>query len=231
MNQAQTLAYRLTADLKLNAEQISDILDLTQLRGVTPREVLGGRGYVVRASIEGLGPVVMKQYHRGGLIGRLNPSYYLKIGEYRPKIEYDLLNSVIKLGVRAPQPLAWLVRGGFFYQGWLLLEEIQHEFSLAQLAVQAPERLPEAMHDLCAQLGLLIKAGVYHIDFHPGNVLVDAANKTHIIDFDKAHYFSGNARTLRDRYICRWRRAVIKHALPDMLSEYFCADIRRLAYE
>lgn len=56
-----------------------------------------------------------------------------------------------------------------------------------------------------------------------GNVLVYPEQSVYLIDFDKARHFKGSASDLRKAYICRWRRAVIKHGLPEVLSEYVSA--------
>ena len=190
-------------------------------------EVLGGRGHVVRQEVPGIGPVVLKQYHRGGVMGKVNPSYYLRLGASRPAREFELLNLVRSLDVNAPEPLMWLTRGGMIYQGWLLMREIPHIQSLAQAETRDVDSLEPILRAFAEQVEKLILAGVYHVDLHPGNVLIGHDNCVSIIDFDKARQFRGAANKLRDLYLCRWRRAVIKHGLPDYLAEYVCAFLRK----
>jgi 3-deoxy-D-manno-octulosonic acid kinase len=76
------------------------------------------------------------------------------------------------------------------------------------------------------QLYLLIEEGIYHVDLHPGNVLVDNNHNVYVIDFDKARCWTGPKNELRDLYLHRWRRAVIKHNLPETLSEIACLHLR-----
>jgi predicted unusual protein kinase regulating ubiquinone biosynthesis (AarF/ABC1/UbiB family) len=62
---------------------------------------------------------------------------------------------------------------------------------------------------------------ILHVDLHPGNILVDTRPQVYIIDFDKAVTTAYHSSKLRQRYIRRWRRAVIKHELPLFLHEEF----------
>ena len=57
--------------------------------------------------------------------------------------------------------------------------------------------------------------------------MLDDEGKVYVLDFDKAVRFSGNKNALRDKYVCRWRRAVIKHKLPETLSELMCIGLRK----
>jgi 3-deoxy-D-manno-octulosonic acid kinase len=77
------------------------------------------------------------------------------------------------------------------------------------------------------QVVLLINQQILHVDLHPGNVLVDADGKVFLLDFDKAQKVAGKRNKLRDYYLCRWRRAVIKYNLPEVLSEMFALTLLR----
>lgn len=194
---------------------------------VRSTEILSGRGYVIKKEIEKIGSIVLKQYHRGGLLGKLNPSYYLSQGEKRPETEFKLLNLVRTLSVNAPEPLMWVTKGSLVYQGWLVMREIPHIYSLAQAEEQNDETLEQVLRQFAEQVERLILAGIYHVDLHPGNVLIGQDLTVSIIDFDKARICKDAPNRLRDRYLCRWRRAVIKHGLPDYLAEYVCAFLRK----
>jgi predicted Ser/Thr protein kinase len=56
------------------------------------------------------------------------------------------------------------------------------------------------------------------VDLHPGNVLVTPENRLYLIDFDKARTTPVNRRRLREKYIRRWQRAVLKYRLPAFLN-------------
>lgn len=205
------------------------IFDMIQ-QGVSqdkPVQVLSGRGFVVKRELDGVGSVVLKQYHRGGIIGKVNPSYYLGIGQCRPAHEFDLLARLRAIHIKAPEPLMWITRGGFIYQGWLLMREIPHVYSLADCANRSADQLEPILRDFSSQVEQLILSRIYHVDLHPGNVLVADDGTVSIIDFDKAAEFKDSQNKLRDLYLCRWRRAVIKHRLPDFLAEHVCAYLRK----
>jgi 3-deoxy-D-manno-octulosonic acid kinase len=72
----------------------------------------------------------------------------------------------------------------------------------------------------------LIEARICHVDLHPGNVLVDGDGRIYLIDFDKAFRFTGSDRELRDWYISRWRRAITKHGLPEVLGDALSTGLR-----
>jgi 3-deoxy-D-manno-octulosonic acid kinase len=189
--------------------------------------VLSGRGFVVRRELAGIGPVVLKQYHRGGIIGRVNPSYYLRLGQARPAHEFDLLRHLRAMHMTVPEPLMWITKGGLIYQGWLLMREIPYVYSLADCGSRSADELEPVLRAFSAQVEQLILSRIYHVDLHPGNVLVSTEGDVSIIDFDKASTFKDSQNKLRDLYLCRWRRAVIKHRLPDFLAEHVCAHLRK----
>ena len=76
-----------------------------------------------------------------------------------------------------------------------------------------------AANSVTEQISLLIQNNILHVDLHPGNVVVDDQGRVFLVDFDKGRIYSGSKTDLRDRYIARWRRAIIKHRLPMMLND------------
>jgi tRNA A-37 threonylcarbamoyl transferase component Bud32 len=189
--------------------------------------ILGGRGYITSARIEGLGAVVIKHYKRGGLLRFLMARRYLRLAKLRPQVEFEVMAWVRTLGVCAPEPVAFITKGSFFYRGWLVTKEIPKEESLAAISLMDEPRACRLVSKLTQQISLMIRHGVYHVDLHPGNVLVDFDDNVFLLDFDKARIWKGRKNGLRDSYIYRWRRAVIKHGLPDLLSEWLCAELRK----
>ena len=111
------------------------------------------------------------------------------------------------------------------YETWLLMEEIPDTLSLVDLQ-NDDSGLYQAMKSLTKQVLQLVKNKILHVDLHPGNVLVEPSGKVSIIDFDKAGHYQGEEHQLRDLYIRRWRRAVIKHRLSPVLSEHMALALR-----
>lgn len=188
---------------------------------------LAGRRSASYGEIPGLGRVVIKHYHRGGVFGKLVRSSYVRWGPTRSQAEFELIRRVRALGVSAPEPLVFAFTGAFIYRAWLVTQEVREHQSLAAMSTSDEERARSYTERLVEQICLLIQAKIYHVDLHPGNVLIDSSGNMFIIDFDKARDFTGTRNDLRDRYLVRWRRAVIKHELPEFLSEVLSSTLRK----
>lgn len=186
-----------------------------------------GRRPITALALEGLGRVVIKHYFRGGLLSRLMTRNYFRLGRSRAEAEFNCLARVRALGIAAPEPIGYITRGGMFYRNWLITREIPRTVSLAEWATTHGENIRALTDSFIEQVSVLIQAGVFHVDLHPGNVLLDDKGKIWLLDFDKAASFSGRPNTLRDNYLVRWRRAVLKHGLPEILSEYVAHGLRR----
>jgi serine/threonine protein kinase len=191
------------------------------------RSTLSGRRSASYGELPGYGRVVIKHYHRGGLFGRLVRSLYVRWGKTRSQAEFEVLDRARALGVPVPEPVAYIYRGTLLYRAWLVTKEVSEHESLAQLVLRDEEAARTVTEQLSDIIALLVEAKIYHVDLHPGNVLIDRDGKIFLIDFDKAHDYPGSKNDLRDNYLIRWRRAVIKHNLPDCLCEILSATLRR----
>ena len=208
---------QLTALVKL----ISKPIKAVQKQG------LGGRAVVLHCELEGIGRVVIKQYRRGGIFRALLRNKYLRWGATRSEQEWEQLNRARSLGVNVPTPIAFAHTKGPFYKAWLVTKEINETKSIEQL-VRSDEVLARSLlADVLAQIEKLILSDLFHIDLHPGNVMVDSSGKIYLLDFDKAYTFKGKKNTLRDMYLHRWRRAVLKHELPEFLTEVISLGLRK----
>jgi 3-deoxy-D-manno-octulosonic acid kinase len=192
--------------------------------------VLAGRGHSGIQDVEGLGRVFVKQYAHGGLLRHLTGGRFLCVGPTRSLLEFSMLERVRAVGVNAPRPLIFVNKGSFFYQSWLLMEEIGDSRNLAQVCKSDNGENGDLLHDGMAKLGQqvlrLVENKIFHVDLHPGNVLLDSAGRVFVVDFDKACEYQGSAESLRDLYLRRWRRAVIKHKLSPVLTEMMSLTLR-----
>jgi 3-deoxy-D-manno-octulosonic acid kinase len=191
------------------------------------RDALSGRRQVVPAECPGIGGVVVKHYARGGATAKLVKNRYFRWGTTRGQHEFEMLEAVRRCGVRAPEPIAFVTQGIVWYRAWLVMRRIDNTISLAELAAADEERTRKVMDEVTRQISLLVRERLYHVDLHPGNVLVDEHDHVYLVDFDKARRYTRALNELRDHYLCRWRRAVIKHELPEALSELMGAGLRR----
>lgn len=220
--------YLLGTDLDFEKKDVDHLVRLFEKKPDLVTEILNGRNSVVRDRICENIPVVIKFYRRGGLIRHVMRDVYLRFGQVRSATEYTMLQKARAFGVSCPEPLVWAMRGGLFYKAFLVTHEIENQRSLVDLCRDNTDLCLEALHKTAAQVALLIKNCIHHVDLHPGNVLVDNCGNTHIIDFDKAHVSPLSTKKLTDAIIKRWKRAVAKYSLPDMMAEVFERDLRSL---
>jgi hypothetical protein len=207
--------YRLGTRLTLDHGQRRQLLRFFAAAPGAAGAPLTGRQAVAIAMLEGVGPVAIKHYLRGGLIRHINHCTYLNWPRTRSEKEFRWLETVRRIGIAAPQPIAFAATGGLFGQCWLVTGAIARPRSLIQLP---PDDHRMAVYArAAAQVETLIRHGIWHRDLHPGNILVDEAGNPHIIDFDRARYLE-NHRLLRQRYSRRWKRAIVKHGLPAELA-------------
>lgn len=218
--------------IKIYSKQMLEDQELLKLCELFKTKIHGARSAIDQGSSvvkgdTGVRKVVVKHYRRGGALHLINKHYYLStFTASRAKREFEFLELVRRKGVNAPLPIAYAIKGGFIYRNWLATEEIPNTSDLCFLGENDYAKIEKYTVELARQIKILIKNKIFHVDLHPGNVIVDENDKLYILDFDKACFFKGSYNELRDKYILRWRRAVIKHNLSDLLSEYLCANLR-----
>jgi 3-deoxy-D-manno-octulosonic acid kinase len=220
--------HRFGETVRLTPSQRDRLITLFGETRESARDILGGREAVQRIDLDDLGPVVVKQYARGGVIRHVNREIHLRMGRPRSAREMAWLQNVRRLGIRAPHPVAWADDGArLFYRCWLITRTIPETVTLAQVALQNPPRAAAAFPDVCRQMALLVANRVHHTDMHPGNVLLDNRAKVFFLDFDKAARHHGSLRRLAAKYRRRWHRAVIKYGLPRELDLFLAEDLGR----
>ena len=213
--------YRIVHFIDLTHQQISVFQALVECPATSGDTPLDGRRRVNKADIRDIGPVVVKPYARGGLIGTIIQESYLRTGKVRSGIEFERLNQVREFGISAPEPLAYIWKGNLIYKCWLISRYIGDHQTLAGLSVTDENLARNILDEIKDQISILIDHNLLHVDLHPGNILIDKNKKPFIIDFDKARFESGSKLKLNQRYTRRWKRAVQKHRLPLWLNAIF----------
>ena len=209
--------YRFGSSQNLTDEHLTQLTSVFKTSTQAQNKELEGRVSASTLRLKGIGPVIVKHYRRGGLLGRFVKRTYLRCGNPRCQAEYAQLENARGLGINAPEPIAYAYKGYLFYQAWLITREIINQQSLASLSSLDPERAEAAKKLLLKQILLLQDKHIFHTDLHPGNVLVDDNDRVFIIDFDKAVNYKGTKDQLQMQYYKRWNRAVSKHRLPEIL--------------
>ncbi|HSM28986.1 MAG TPA: 3-deoxy-D-manno-octulosonic acid kinase [Thioalkalivibrio sp.] len=178
-----------------------------------------GRGEVVFHSPPMTGPTgewVLRHYHRGGAVARLLGDRYLwtGLGRSRPWREFVLTARMYGEGLPVPRPLtAALWTGGPFYRADLVtqripgaqpLDALLQQGRLARRTWQDVGRCVRRFHD----------AGYCHADLNSRNILVDAAQKIWLLDWDRGRRQRSGA----------WREANLRRLQRDL-------EKRRRLYE
>lgn len=136
---------------------------------------------------------VLRHYYRGGLIGKLNKDWFapVPVARSRALAEFGLLLWMRQAGLPVPAPVAARYkRSGFGYSADILLERIPQSQDLFHY-LQQQALTKTQWQQLGAVVARLHQAGVYHSDLNCHNILLDAAGKFWLIDFDKCARRSG----------------------------------------
>ncbi len=189
-----------------DAARVADADEQWFARGSSTVEgVHAGRGEVVFFDAP-FGACVLRHYHRGGLIAHLSKDRYLWTGRERTRAfrEFRLLAELAQAGLPVPEPLmARYVRSGLAYRADLITRQIPAAQTLAErLAARALDAA------VATRVGRTLASfhaeGVWHADLNATNVLLDAAGKVWLIDFD---------RCARRRSAMAWQQANLERLL------------------
>ncbi len=178
---------------------------------------LEGRAVPGFLSIPEAGPVVIKFYRRGGWLSRVNRDRYLRIGKSRCRREFESLLRAEKAGVSVPSPVAFVRKGALLYKAWLITAEITGHTVFMRLCREQQDKAVSLLPQISSNIRRLIENGIFHVDLHPGNIIVDKNGKSYILDFDKARDCFLTGTDLAEKYRRRWVRAVRKYRLPESL--------------
>ncbi len=149
-------------------------------------EAVGGRGSVLFIR-DGERHWVLRHYKRGGLIGKLLTDQYLWNGAEATRCfrEWRLLAHMHGLGLPVPIPVAARYkRSGLIYRADLLTVEIPGAQTLIQRLEQVS--LDTSMWQrLGTTLARFHAIGVHHADLNANNIVFDANDAVHVLDFDR----------------------------------------------
>lgn len=150
----------------------------------------GGRGSVWFIRDDHRSPPlawVLRHYQRGGLIAKLVSDRYFWLGAARTRAfrEWRLLAYLRSRYLPVPIPVAArYVRTGLSYRADLITQEIAGAHSVAQRLQDT--RLPvELWQRIGTTLARFHVLGVRHADLNANNLLLDAADEVHVLDFDR----------------------------------------------
>lgn len=207
--------YRIVTRQALDRHQRRQLGHILETAPAASGAILDGRRSVAILSLGAIGPVAIKSFGRGGLIRHVVRDTYVNWPRTRAEKEFRWLETVRRMGVRAPRPIAFAFRGRLLGRCWLVTAAIPGQRSLIQVAEAGGGAA--VYSQVRAQIEILLRQGIWHRDLHPGNVLVDERDTVYLIDFDKARHLR-HRRLLQWFYKRRWRRAIAKHNLAPELA-------------
>ena len=171
-----------------------------------------GRGKVIFFDFEQL-ELVLKRYHRGGLLGRLIKNTYLFNGLQRTRMwqEFHLLAKMRDKGLPVPRPVAARCtrHSAFGYQGELIIERIPNARTLAEILSE--ESLPD---NVWQNIGLIIRRFhencIDHTDLNACNIMLNTNGQIFLIDFDKCCERKQASKDWRANNLARLKRSLNK---------------------
>ena len=144
---------------------------------------------------------VVRQYRRGGLIGKLIRSMYCWQGEEKTRSweEFAILQYLHTKEVSVAKPIAAIYqRCGFFYRAALITVRIPEVITLVE-AIHQLGHDEQAQDSLAQEVAITVQAMHYalvnHKDLNAFNILVSKDfKKVYLIDIDKARLESAQGK-------------------------------------
>lgn len=131
---------------------------------------------------------VLRHYRRGGVVARFIDDHYLWLGAERARAfrEWRLLRELHAAGLPVPSPVAAHVhRTGVIYTADIITAYLPDTRKLSWFIAQG--RVPaDSWPRIGAMIGTVHDHGVDHPDLTAHNILLDAAGRPFLVDFDNA---------------------------------------------
>ncbi len=154
---------------------------------------------------------VLRHYRRGGLIARLSADHYVWTGLRRTRAwrEWHLLAQLKSKGLPVPQPIAaQVVCHGMTYSADIMTRRIPHATTLAEI-LERHAVSENTWQELGRVIGCFHHHGVWHADLNANNILIDADNRIHLIDFDRGRLRRPSPRW-QQANLARLKRSLLK---------------------
>lgn len=166
------------------------------------------------------GPLVVREYGKGGLLRRLRGRLFH--GPWRPLEELVLQRRLLALGVPVAEAQGCVVlRRARGWRGYLLLREVEGASDLEAVLHGLRPPCAAPLHRLLERAGEAVRrlhdAGVPHPDLHPKNLLVTRDGRVLLLDLDRARPCEGRLpERVRLANLVRLGRSIEKHRLKGM---------------
>jgi 3-deoxy-D-manno-octulosonic acid kinase len=153
---------------------------------------VAGRGSVYKVHTQA-GDAILRHYHRGGFMARVNHDRYWWMGASRTRgfHEFHMLNAALEQELLVPTPVAArYVRHGLFYRADIMLLAITHAQTLTEKLEQAHNNI--SWEKVGEAIGQFHAKGFFHADLNAHNIMLKGSD-VYIIDLDRAQRRKPNA--------------------------------------
>ena len=192
-----------------NPEELAKQFDMASTHAVDRNN--SGRGTVYFISREGQQQWVVREYRRGGLIGKFVGSTYFYWGLERTRMarEFRLLAQLYRQGLPVPRPVATQITcRGLICRGLLVTERLLGAKTLCQQLEGSA--VPE---DQWKEIGRCIRRfhdlDICHADLNANNIMLDD-EQVYLIDFDKGRVRHTSRNRWKRANLARLRRSLNK---------------------
>ncbi|MFC0445333.1 lipid IV(A) 3-deoxy-D-manno-octulosonic acid transferase [Pseudidiomarina halophila] len=135
--------------------------------------------------------MLLRHYYRGGLVGKVNKDRFAReaIANSRAMAEFELLMRLRERQLPVPKPLAARYEKApvWGYRADILVEIIPQAEDLFKLLGQR-QLTAQQWREVGGVIRQFHDAGVYHSDLNCHNIMLDAAGKVWLVDFDKCGF-------------------------------------------
>jgi 3-deoxy-D-manno-octulosonic acid kinase len=222
-----TIVFDRTRVPQAEASMLPMLFDPLHYGARAGRVGVGGRG--AAWFVEGpFGAGVLRHYLRGGWMARLSRDRFAWRGASaaRSLREFELLARLRAAGLPVPAPIAALAtRRGMTYSAAILVARLPGVDSLAIRVAELGDAAP--WESVGAAIAAFHRQGAHHADLNANNVLLDSAQATWLIDWDKGVLEDGPGAWC-GRVLARLARSLRKEcrALPIAVLEAGIARLR-----
>ncbi len=139
------------------------------------------------------GNIVVKSFKVPNIINQVAYSFFRTSKAQR---SYSHSQQLLQLGIATPRPIAFVEqrRWGLFKQSYYICEHIEYDFEIRAVLNDAAFSDREQIFKAFAKFSYqLHEAGVYHVDYSPGNVLINKEGNTYsfnIVDVNRMKFIS-----------------------------------------
>lgn len=199
-----------------------------------------GRGKVAELSINNKN-IFLRKFYRGGLLSKFitNTFFHLDFcqnsfcNNYRPFLEIEILELLNNNQIPSPKPIAAFIKTKFFnvfYQATIATEKIENTVNFLDLVKEynktPSDSLKNRIAEISTQVGRIanqiLNLGIFHVDLHLGNVLIDSNNQVFIIDFDRAKNITPRYKKFFSLLLKnRWLKSCKKYQITDIAVTTF----------